>query len=328
MIRVKCPQCANGISIPDSQAGAASECPKCGKRFRIPTPAAKTVPAPRTEVNRPSENADEERIVVVRKSPKVAASREKAAEQEASEKGYSVESSPAATEPPRKLKRRPAPDAEADDDDVDVEADAPRKRKRRKKKKPEKQSISPLHIALVVGGLLVVAAATGVFFLIQRSASNKTTADPAAVLAELEKAQAQIIRDPKDPARPVIEISLQDREFRRSIMADLVVFPQLRKLNVAQTKVADVHLEHLQNVTSLRTLILSHTNVTGGGMQYLKKLVNLEDLDLSHTLVTDGGLHELIGLTNLKRIHLDGSLANGLELQAAIPGLKIIGASR
>ena len=59
-------------------------------------------------------------------------------------------------------------------------------------------------------------------------------------------------------------------------------------------------------------------------IELLKKLVNLEELNLNQTLVHDMGLRELKGCTKLKKIYLDGTLASGLELADAIPGLQII----
>jgi hypothetical protein len=58
-------------------------------------------------------------------------------------------------------------------------------------------------------------------------------------------------------------------------------------------------------------------------MQHIAKLKNLEELYLDQTIVTDGGLELLTGLTKLKKLGVSGSLASGLELQAAIPNLQV-----
>ncbi len=160
----------------------------------------------------------------------------------------------------------------------------------------------------------------------QRACSGafaKAKPDPIRVLIELDKVGAYIERDRKSPDEPVIGIDLSGREYDARLLNKLVAFPQLRKLNLAQTKTSDLSLEHLEEVTSLQILNLSHTKVTGGGMQFVKYLINLEELNLNQTLVTDPSLQQLKGLSKLKKLNLDGTLASGMELMAAIPGLQV-----
>jgi Leucine-rich repeat (LRR) protein len=182
---------------------------------------------------------------------------------------------------------------------------------------------NPARIVLIAAGIFVVLAATGIFFLIQRGTFSKPKPTQEQVLAELDKIHARVVRDKSSPEQPVIEIGLQTLEYDARLLDKFVVFPQLRKLDLAQTKTSDLSLEHLEKITSLQVLSLSHTKVTGGGMQFLKNMVNLEELNLAQTLVTDAGLSELKGLSKLKRLNLDGTLASGMELMAAIPGLQV-----
>ena len=166
-------------------------------------------------------------------------------------------------------------------------------------------------------------AATGLFFMIQRGVFAKKKIDPAELLAQLEKSGVLIERDTRSPDQPVTSLNFFGGDIPPGVLDQLGVFPQLQKLIFGGTKMSDVQLEHLEDLTSLRVLNLSNTKVTGGGMQFLKKLVNLEELNVNQTLVTDAGLNQLKGLTKLKRLIVTGSLAKGLELEAAIPGLKV-----
>jgi hypothetical protein len=59
-------------------------------------------------------------------------------------------------------------------------------------------------------------------------------------------------------------------------------------------------------------------------MKYLKKLTNLEELNVAKTLVADDGLEELVDLKKLKKLNVLGSLASGMGLKNAIPGLQVI----
>jgi hypothetical protein len=217
------------------------------------------------------------------------------------------------------------PDEDRAADDPEPAEAAPRKKKRKKKnKKVAAKEVNPLHVLLVVAGVLVVGLATGLFFLIQRGTFSKPKIDPDQVLADLQKMPARVVRDESRPDRPVVAITISGERYDAWVLDKLVAFPELRSLDLNGTLTTDVILEHLRNVTSLKKLGLSHTKVTGGGMQFLKTLVNLEELNLNQTLVTDAGLNELKGLTKLKKIYLDGTLATGLELQEAIPDLVIV----
>ena len=316
MASVKCPKCASSLALPEARAGGVAACPKCGQKFRL-RPAAANPSAP----SRPD---------AARPPAKPAPARTRPAADDEDDQPYDVRSAEEEEEPEVPRVRRPGrrPKAGGDGEppaeqpDRDDEAPRPRKRKKKKKKEPQAGGLKGVHIALIVVGVVVVLGATGLFFLIQRGAFTKAKPDPSQVLAELQQAGAMIERD-KGPDQAVVGIDLSSREFRPSLLGRLVVFPQLRKLNLASTKTSDINLEHLEDVTTLQSLNLSHTKVTGGGMQFLKNMVNLEELNLNQTLVTDIGLRELKGLTKLKRLHLDGTLASGEELKDAIPGLQV-----
>jgi hypothetical protein len=207
------------------------------------------------------------------------------------------------------------------------EISRPRKRKKKKQKQSQASAVSFFHIALVIGGLFVVALATGIFFMIQHGGGGKGRSkhkpDPELFVADLQALGAQVKRDTTSPGQPVIEIRIISVEYNPKMLSDLDVFPQLRRLSLAGTPTTDVWLEWLEDITSLTALDLGHTKVTGGGMQFLKKMVNLEELTLDQTLVDDVRLMELKGCKKLKRIYLTDTLATGLPLKEAIPDLKI-----
>jgi|GEM_PF-6769721 len=333
MIRIKCPKCANPLSIPDAQGGSVSACPKCGQKFRVPAAATKLAdpsgpdagPRPRPSSAKNATSPKNNRIQAVdapaSRGAKTARQQPPA---EADAQGYGVGPAHETAPPPSSIDKRPVEDdvAGPEEQEEDLQATTPRRKKRRRKKKQESAGPKAAHIGLIVAGLLVVAAATAILFWI-KPGSPKAPPDPGPVLAELEQVHAAIERDKTSPDQPVVGITLSGT-FKPSLLGRLVVFPKLRKLNLGGTLTSDINLEWLEDVTTLRELNLSHTKVTGGGMQFLKKMVNLEELNLTQTLVDDVRLGELKGLKNLKKIYLDGTLASGLDLKAAIPGLEVV----
>jgi len=68
-----------------------------------------------------------------------------------------------------------------------------------------------------------------------------------------------------------------------------------------------IHLEHIEDLTSLESLWLGGTFVKDAEMVHLKGLANLEELWLYYTDITDAGLVHLKDLTNLTCLRLSGT---------------------
>ena len=84
--------------------------------------------------------------------------------------------------------------------------------------------------------------------------------------------------------------------------------------------------EQLKDLAELETLDLSNTPVSNVGLEHLKDLSRLETLDLSGTNVTDAGLDHLRGLTNLQSLDLSGTSVTKAaiaNLRMSLPNLKI-----
>lgn len=78
----------------------------------------------------------------------------------------------------------------------------------------------------------------------------------------------------------------------------------LRFLSLAETRVSDAGLLHLQAMTKLQELHLDHSEITDEGLKSLTTLPSLEILDLKGTRITDAGLMEVGRLTQLKGLYL------------------------
>jgi len=89
----------------------------------------------------------------------------------------------------------------------------------------------------------------------------------------------------------------------------------LRFLSLAETRVGDAGLIHLQSLTKLQELHLDHSDITDEGLKLLATLPSLEILDLKGTRITDAGLIEVGHLTQLKGLYLTrtGVTDAGLE---------------
>src|SRR5205807_992049 len=201
------------LGIPETQAGSAASCPKCGQKFRVPTLAAKpSDPSQPKAVSRPqADRAQDEDS-----SPK--SSRKQVAVDE-------ITPAPAAKRvqprPSRPVDQGAEDEDEADGPELEDEERIPRRKKRKKKKKKkEAKGPSGAHIAMIVGGILAVAVVTGVFFLIMRGSAKKEI-DPAPVLAELQRIHAHIERDQNSPDKPVVGINLTGCEFKGELLQNL-----------------------------------------------------------------------------------------------------------
>jgi len=98
----------------------------------------------------------------------------------------------------------------------------------------------------------------------------------------------------------LLSTQISDRELG-NLLASL---HDLRFLSLAETRVGDAGLAHLQSLTNLQELHLDHTEITDEGLKLLASLPNLEILDLKGTRITDAGLAEVGRLTRLKGLYL------------------------
>jgi len=98
----------------------------------------------------------------------------------------------------------------------------------------------------------------------------------------------------------LLSTQISDRELG-SLLASL---HDLRFLSLAETRIGDAGLAHLESLASLQELHLDHTEITDEGLKRLAALPNLEILDLKGTRITDAGLAEVGRLTRLKGLYL------------------------
>jgi hypothetical protein len=358
MIRLKCPRCAQQVTVERPPADGLVAC-ACGQKLRLKLPTAKPV-APPGKAKPGNGAGGPPPARAAGTPPPVKAARPRPVEEDPEELEEAVLIDEAEAEappvvPPRKRPRPVLVDededggeeeapvvrrakrpkfAPLDEDEAEPEpepeSDAeeePRPKKRRKKKKKKKDGppdIKGAHVALIGGGIVFVLLLTGGLYFMWKGGGSKPKADPEAVLAEITKAGGMVERDPN--TKEVVKVGLTGTDGRGYLLGKIKdAFPNLRTLDLSGTLCADIDLEHLEGYTGLRVLRLGNTKVTGGGMQFLKDLTGLEELDLSGTLVHDPGLEQLKGLKNLKRLILaNAPLADGRGLAAAIPGLEIV----
>ncbi|MGB5518074.1 MAG: response regulator [Gammaproteobacteria bacterium] len=98
----------------------------------------------------------------------------------------------------------------------------------------------------------------------------------------------------------LLSTQISDRELG-NLLASL---HDLRFLSLAETRVGDAGLVHLQSLTNLQELHLDHSDITDEGLQLLTTLPKLEILDLKGTRITDAGLVHVGHMTGLKGLYL------------------------
>jgi hypothetical protein len=62
MIRIKCPKCSIPLSLDDDLAGQATECERCGSRFRVPAPKAGAAAKPSAGKPRRADDDEEDEV--------------------------------------------------------------------------------------------------------------------------------------------------------------------------------------------------------------------------------------------------------------------------
>lgn len=84
-------------------------------------------------------------------------------------------------------------------------------------------------------------------------------------------------------ATHVVEIVVHDRQFTDAEVDRLLVFPDVKVLDLAGTSITDAGLTKLASLEQLVELNLSHTQVTGRSTRLLDRCRDLQSLDLSGT---------------------------------------------
>lgn len=136
-----------------------------------------------------------------------------------------------------------------------------------------------------------------------------------------------VTRDESQPDVPVIGIDFeQSKRLRNGHLHLLRRFPQLKSLNLADSRITDEGLAELQKLPKLARLNLFGTKITDEGLQHVGKLKSLTSLQIGDTLITDVGLRELHGLKNLKSLFVcrTGITDEGLREIAEITSLKML----
>ena len=109
----------------------------------------------------------------------------------------------------------------------------------------------------------------------------------------------------------LLSTQISDRELGNLLSS----LKDLRFLSLAETRVGDAGLVHLQSLPHLQELHLDHSDITDEGLKILTTLTNLEILDLKGTQITDAGLIHVGRLAGLKGLYLTrtGITDAGLE---------------
>jgi CheY-like chemotaxis protein len=109
----------------------------------------------------------------------------------------------------------------------------------------------------------------------------------------------------------LLSTQISDRELGNLLSS----LKDLRFLSLAETRVGDAGLVHLQSLPHLQELHLDHSDITDEGLKILTTLPNLEILDLKGTQITDAGLIHVGRLAGLKGLYLTrtGITDAGLE---------------
>jgi hypothetical protein len=151
-----------------------------------------------------------------------------------------------------------------------------------------------------------IPALAGCLLLLAASPLLADDAEDKAVEA-VKKLGGKVIRDDKDPSKPVIKVNLNVSQVTDADLKELAPLKELKELHLdACHGVTDAGLKELAELKGLQTLDLWGTKVTDAVLKELAPLQGLKRLDLGYTAVTDKGLKELAPLKELKELYLYG----------------------
>jgi CheY-like chemotaxis protein len=109
----------------------------------------------------------------------------------------------------------------------------------------------------------------------------------------------------------LLSTRISDRELG-NLLSSLT---DLRFLSLAETRVGDAGLAHLQSLPHLQELHLDHSDITDAGLKLLTGLPRLEILDLKGTHITDAGMVEIGRLAQLRGLYLTRTMITDAGLE-------------
>lgn len=102
-------------------------------------------------------------------------------------------------------------------------------------------------------------------------------------------------------------LDLSDTRVTDCALKHLTRLKHLERLGLEHTPVTDKGLRYLEKLDTLRGIWLHSAQITDRGLSHLVKLKRVEILDLSKTKITDAGLEQLLRLPKLEILHLGGT---------------------
>jgi hypothetical protein len=137
---------------------------------------------------------------------------------------------------------------------------------------------------------------------------------PEAIQA-VERLGGTVLRDEKDPRRPVVTVELGGspfEDFPTRQLECLWRFKYLRALSLTGGCFRDAHLQTISSITSLERLQVMHAGITDEGLRHLRRLHNLKALELPLCWgVTDEGLKDIGSLPRLDSLRLESGNVTG-----------------
>lgn len=166
--------------------------------------------------------------------------------------------------------------------------------------------------------------------LARRQRASLATMDLGRSATQIRKIQ-KLIRDieseDRSPVLNWLRSKLGDEFFEEQLELDLVnatdddleqivLFPELRALELKRSSVTNAGLKHLRQLKSLETLTFIDSQITDAGMEHLKELSQLKSLSLSGNKITDAGLAHLAGFSRLESLVLCEASISKLGIEA------------
>jgi hypothetical protein len=148
----------------------------------------------------------------------------------------------------------------------------------------------------------------------------------AEAVAAIRKLGGSLVIDEAAPGRPVTRIDLHDTAATDELLEKLVVFPELRELDLRKTAVGDRGAAHLARLAGLRSLNLFRTTIGDATLERLRGLRELDTLLVGGTRITDAGLAHLAGLRKLRKLSVfDTAVGDaGARRLGALPSLEVL----
>ncbi len=120
---------------------------------------------------------------------------------------------------------------------------------------------------------------------------------------------------------PTLRVLVLNGNFTDAALETISSLPNLKQLDLSQSRITDAGLAQLTQMANIETLILNGTHITNDGLQQIAQLKTLKHLYLGNTPLDDTAVEQLQQMEQLELLFIRDTQITAEGVAALVPAL-------